>query len=122
MMSNYLVHNDGEQRGRTALILAAKKGLHECVSILVSNGADVNAACRVRMVLRLTCLAFQSGYTVVHELSTSLITMFDCLVLDAREQKGWTALMVAAGRAHKECIRILVANGADVNMSMRVRI
>ena len=32
----------------TALILAAKGGHHECVSILVGNGADVNAANGVR--------------------------------------------------------------------------
>ena len=32
---------------RTALMMAAEGGHHECVSILVANGADVNAYCRV---------------------------------------------------------------------------
>ncbi len=46
-MCNYLVLNDCEQDGETALMLAAKKGFHECVSILSANGADVNVATMV---------------------------------------------------------------------------
>ena len=36
-----------EQRERTALMLAAGKGRHEYVSILVANGAEVNAVSKV---------------------------------------------------------------------------
>ena len=36
-----------EQDGETALIKAAASGHHECVSILVANGADVNMATTV---------------------------------------------------------------------------
>ncbi len=31
------------QFGRTALMIAAEKGRHECASIILANGADVNA-------------------------------------------------------------------------------
>jgi ankyrin repeat protein len=43
----YLVLNDGEQDGDTPLTLAAKKGHHKRISILVSRGADVNAEDKV---------------------------------------------------------------------------
>ena len=35
-------------------------------------------------------------------------------------QYGQTALMFAVGWKHIECVSILVANGADVNMAMKV--
>ena len=36
---------DEQYSQETALMMAAKRGHHECVSILVANGADVNAPC-----------------------------------------------------------------------------
>ncbi len=36
-----------EQVGETALMSADNNGHHECVSILVANGADVNIASKV---------------------------------------------------------------------------
>ena len=41
-----LIHGD-EQDGNTALMMAARNGLDESVSILVANGADVNMATKV---------------------------------------------------------------------------
>ncbi len=36
------------------------------------------------------------------------------------EQDGETALMIATGMRHDECVSILIANGADVTMAMEV--
>ena len=36
-----------DQNGLTALILAAHKGCHECLSILLAHGAEVNKAAAV---------------------------------------------------------------------------
>ena len=50
-----------EQHGQTALIWAAMHGHHECVSILVANGADVNVAGMVsasRLAEHLGCTLF----------------------------------------------------------------
>ena len=46
-MCNYIVLNDGEQDGESALMIAAGRGFAECVSALVSLGADVNLANKV---------------------------------------------------------------------------
>ena len=40
--------NCDEQGGETALMAAAHNGHHECISILVANGADVNMASKVQ--------------------------------------------------------------------------
>ena len=36
-------------------------------------------------------------------------------------QSGWTALMCAAHNGHAECVRLLVAAGADKNATDHVR-
>ena len=36
------------------------------------------------------------------------------------EQDGSTALMTAASNGHQECISVLIANGAEVNMANEV--
>ena len=49
MTCNYLVLNYGEQDGETPLTFAAGKGHKNCVSVLVSLGADVNLVTKVRV-------------------------------------------------------------------------
>ena len=46
-ITNCSLYGD-EQGEATALIMAAEKGCHECVSILVTNGADVDRASEVK--------------------------------------------------------------------------
>jgi ankyrin repeat protein len=38
------------------------------------------------------------------------------------EQNGMTTLMLTAGNGHHECISVLIANGADVNIVSEVNI
>ena len=35
-------------------------------------------------------------------------------------QGGWTALMIASGAGHMECVQVLLDKGAEVNMQNRV--
>ncbi len=39
--------------------------------------------------------------------------------VDARDQEGQTALMIAASEGHNEIVRLLVEHGADVNTKDR---
>ena len=51
--------NCDEQGGETALMGAAHNGHHECLSILVANGADVNMASKVPMEMMSFVLYFK---------------------------------------------------------------
>jgi ankyrin repeat protein len=42
------------------------------------------------------------------------------LMYHCNEQGGMTALMMAARNGHHGCISMLIANGADVNVAMKV--
>ena len=80
-----------EQEGDTALILAAWRGHHECVSTLIANGADVNI--------------------IAPELEDWEFSIRDCSA---------SALMMAADHGHHECLSILIANGANVHFASEV--
>ena len=72
-------------------MMAAGKGHHECVSILVANGADIN----YRVLRRHDCGKRRGSY--ISEIIAE------------------TALTLAVTNGHHQCVSILVANGADVN-------
>ncbi len=46
------------QEGYTALMLATSMGSHDCVSVLVSNGANVNMADSVSCLLCIASVGF----------------------------------------------------------------
>ena len=37
-------------------------------------------------------------------------------------QDGWTALMLASGSGHMECVTVLLDRGAEVNMQNKVSV
>ena len=80
-----------EQEGDTALILAAWRGHHECVSTLIANGAEVNIIAPEAKDWKFSDRAFSAS-----------------------------ALMMAAKYGHHECLSILIANGANVHFASEV--
>ena len=94
-----------DQAGCTALMIVAQKGRHECLSVLLAHGADVNMAGEVSTV----------GIRV--EKLSPAVRCTHCFFVD---KDGFTALMIAAQEGHQECISILLAHGADVKMADRV--
>lgn len=94
----------------------------EIVNILLEHKADVEA----KMDGEATCLisAAQTGSTEVlklllaHAQRTLSADAFKTL-LDARESKGATALMLAALCDQPTCVELLLANGADESLSLQ---
>jgi ankyrin repeat protein len=89
------------QSGWSALFIAAGSGHLDCLKELLDRGADVNALHEVRYLRRPTLL-------LVHK--TIL-----------RVQSGRTALFVAAGSGHLDCLKELLDRGAAVNHKAKVR-
>ncbi len=90
-------------RGTTALMWAAEQGHVAVVDLLVHRGADVHAESEVLKTLKRRGLAFapasQQGGP------------------DAPIKGGLTALLFGAREGSLDCVRALIASGADVNQT-----
>ena len=101
--------NDKSSYGVTPIISAAAAGNTEAVEYLVSQGADVTA----KDDWGKTALIYASGMDNP-ELITNLIKL-DNTAVNLPDNSGNTPLIYAAQRGLNENIKILLANGADVN-------
>ncbi len=91
-----------------SLIVATEKGDLKGVTVLLANGADVNAK-------------NSNGDTAL--ILSALKGHMDCMKaliangasMNAKNSNGDTALIMSASKGHMDCIWTLIANGADVN-------
>jgi hypothetical protein len=101
--------NAGDDDGDTALYYAISSASRDMVELLLSHGANPNICGSNGVPLR---LAAGKGWT---EIVRSLIS--GGARVDARSSvattHGVTALMVASGAGHVECVQTLLAHGAD---------
>ena len=107
------------QDGHTAVVMAAHKGHHECLSILLAHGAEVDKTnpVSVRGVCSIAFLWDAACYGVAAEL---MLCNLHCLCYQL--QYGSTALIIAAREGHHECLSILLAHGAEVNKAYAVSV
>jgi hypothetical protein len=94
-------------RGETALILAALLGDYEAVQLLVESGALVNA----KSTLSITALMAAAQNGDIAALRYLLTKGADP---DARKKDGTTILMIAAMFGHAECVQALLEAGVDI--------
>ena len=115
---NYHLHIDGknldinlpDERGNCHLHIAAFKGHVECVKILLANRANVNA----RDTFRNTPLHFAAKYN--HIETSEVLSKAQGVDFDAINEKGGTALNIAAFEGHEELVRVLLKNGVKANI------
>jgi ankyrin repeat protein len=75
-------------------VLAAENGHHQCVSLLIANGANASIANKVIKVSPAAALCSrESSFYGMHA---------------SVEQAGETALVKAAGNGHPKCVSILI--------------
>lgn len=96
--------------GFTALGLAAFFGAPEAVSLLVKRGADVKIASA-------NAMRVQPLHSAVAQGSVAAVKALLAAGADpnARQQGGFTPLLVASARGQLEIVKLLVLNGADPN-------
>jgi ankyrin repeat protein len=122
--------NQKDERGETALSLAAEGGHETTVQLLLAHGADANdyralwwaaeggheaiiqlllanGADGKDIVLRIA--AYRGNEAIVQLLITNGVNV------NAMDISGMTALKQAAGRGHEPVVRLLIENGAEVN-------
>ncbi len=99
--------------GKGALVYSAAKGFSRIVEALLDAGEPVNS----RFSYSLTALMWASGHTNEVPSSDGVRTVSLLLArganLIARDDRGRTALMIAAQRGHKHIIELLLDHGAD---------
>ena len=78
-------------------------GCHECLSILLAHGAEMDKHVLVSVVM----------WSVLN--FTNLLIGFSNHLSVYIKQDGYSALMIAAAKGHHECLSILLAHGAEVD-------
>ena len=99
--------------GKVPIVYAAGRGFTPVVSRLLTAGADVNA----QYGNKLTVLMWAAGHAndVPVDDGVQLVTMLldKGAAVEARDDRGRTALMAAAELGHAEIVDLLLGRGAD---------
>ncbi len=93
--------------GMTALMWAAGRGYANIASLLIENGADIEAGNDLLSVRAIECLETGGDDFVWNEERLGL--------LHANKRHGWTALIWAARNGQSEIVSLLLDGGANVN-------
>ncbi len=94
--------------GRSALGIAAEEDYGEIVSLLIANGADVNA----KSLDGLTALMYAAG-----EGNTGIVNLLlsSGAMINTVDNTGQTPLIKAAGDGHDIVVTALISRGADIH-------
>ena len=100
--------------GTNALLFACRKGQSESVNFLLEAGADVNIADALGNTILHFAVFFRCGKDTLQKI------MCYGVDVNAVNNNNQTALLLACGSALDECVKLLLANGADPNISESV--
>ena len=94
-----------DQSGKTALMIASKKGYIEFVKFLIKYSADTNVQDN------------EGSSAPMIACNEGNVTCVQSLIdkgadIDLQDKQGQTALMIALKKGHEECVKLLINNGA----------
>ncbi len=98
--------------GWTPLALAAHFGHGDAAEALLAHGADVHARSRNRMG-NLPLHAAAAG----SQRDVAALLLARGAAVDARDDRGWTALTLAAGNGSPELVDLLLRHNADARIA-----
>ena len=108
--------NEPDGTGKGPLVYAAAKGLTPIVRMLLDAGADVNRV----YAHKLTALMWAAGYPNIvaapDGLATAELLLARGASIHAVDDRGRSALMIAAERGHAEMVTGLMAHGANATL------
>lgn len=101
--------NAQDEKGRTALMLAAANGWTKIVNFLIDRGADINIAEESGW----TALIYASSHGRTKTIKTLMKNGAD---INFQTEQGATALSIASQKGRVNIVKLLLKNGADVNL------
>ncbi|MDR3692083.1 MAG: ankyrin repeat domain-containing protein [Fimbriimonas sp.] len=105
--------NAKSEHGHTALQLAAEGGHVECVDLLLKSGADGNEPCEGGITALM--LALRTDMPSKSELAIVQDFISHHVDLNARDDSGYDALMIAIINDNLDVAQLLVKGGSNVN-------
>ena len=103
--------NKADGFGKTALVIAAKKGDGECLKQLIAAGADINRQDQFGHTALMS--ATENGHVkCVKELIDAGVKV------NEKDNHGFTALSLASKNRHTDCLRELLKAGAELNADL----
>ena len=97
------------KQGETPLMMAAIKGNLDLVKTMIAKGADVNRP-------GWTPLHYAASAGLEHSVEIAAYLLEKSAYIDAPSPNGSTPLMLAAQYSSEAMVRLLVAEGADLNL------
>jgi ankyrin repeat protein len=123
LMKNNVDFNIKDKAGKTALDYAIKHNRPEMIEFLYLSGANTNLsldeALKKAAEIQNINNQKQNWFNEINKRAPNINVLLACLAGDydvnARDDKGKTALIIAATNGHTEICQLLLAAGADVN-------
>ncbi|MFQ5935584.1 MAG: ankyrin repeat domain-containing protein [Acidiferrobacterales bacterium] len=99
--------------GKGAIVYAAGKGFSNIVAMLLDAGVDVDALYEHNLTALMWAVGYSNDVPVQEGLETVRVLLGRRARYDLADDRGRTALMIAAERDHAEVVTLLLQAGAD---------
>lgn len=106
-----------DRSGKSAMVYAAGKGFTGIVGLLMRKGVKVNEAYGHGLTALMWAAGHSNEVPEAEGLETVRALIANGAALDLRDDRGRTALMIAAERSHPQIVAHLIEAGADLSLS-----
>lgn len=113
LLAHHANPNTPDNTEKTAILYAAAKGFTPVVRTLLKAGVDAKAAYGNDLTALMWAAGYADGAGLEDAQNVAKLLIDDGARLDAADNRGRTALMIAAETGHLEMIDLLVKRGAN---------
>ena len=113
LLAHHANPNRPDNTEKTAILYAAAKGFTPVVQLLLKAGVDPKAAYGNRLTALMWAAGYADGAGIDDAQNVAKLLIDHGALLDAADNRGRTALMIAAETGHLEMVDLLLKRGAD---------